>query len=172
MEALRHLAADETNRVTMATNGGIRPLVMALADQNVTAQVHASQGLTRLATFNPDNQAQIAKRLVGLLDNDDAGVVSRAAHDLQALARDHPGAPKVIVNAGAIMPLVTVLSNGKTAQGRNEAAGTLQTLASSGPENQLAIAVGLVGLLGIGTDQAQEYVTALLLDLSSGLRRT
>jgi len=35
-----------------------------------------------------DNQSQIAKRLVGLLDHDDAGVVQRAAHDLQALAKD------------------------------------------------------------------------------------
>ena len=95
--------------------------------------------------------------------------MSRAAHDLQALAQDHPGAPVVIVNAGAISPLVTVLSNGKTDEGRSEAARTLHTLANSGAANQLAIAVGLVALLGVGTDQAQEYVTALLLDLSSGL---
>jgi hypothetical protein len=95
-----------------------------------------------------DNQSQIAKRLVGLLDHDDAGVVQRAAHDLQALAKDHPGAPVVIVNAGAIMPLVTVLSNGKTDEGRTAAAKTLHVLANSGPANQLAIAIGLVALLG------------------------
>jgi len=80
-----------------------------------------------------DNQSQIAKRLVGRLDHDDAGVVQRAAHDLQALAKDHPGAPVVIVNAGAIMPLVTVLSNGKTDEGRTAAAKTLHVLANSGP---------------------------------------
>ena len=107
--------------------------------------------------------------LTGLLDHDDSSVVSRAARDLQALARDHPGAPVVIVNAGAIMPLVSVLSNGKTDEGRNEAARTLATLANSGTENQMAIAIGLVGLLGVGTDQAQEYVTELLLDLSTDL---
>jgi len=115
-----------------------------------------------------DNQSQIAKRLVGRLDHDDAGVVQRAAHDLQALAKDHPGAPVVIVNAGAIMPLVTVLSNGKTDEGRTAAAKTLHVLANSGPANQLAIAIGLVALLGAGTDQAQEYVTDLLLTLSTG----
>ena len=167
--AMWHLAIDPENQASIAANGGIKPLVTLLADGNDKARRHASDAMTRLATENPENQAQIAKRLVGLLDHDDASVVSRAAHDLQALAQDHPGAPMVIVNAGAISPLVTVLSNGKTDEGRNEAAKTLHTLANSGPANQLAIAVGLVALLGVGTDQAQEYVTQLLLTLSSGL---
>lgn len=166
--ALWHLALDPDNQELIASKDGIKPLVGLLADGNEAAQHHASDALTRLATNHAENQAQIAKRLVGLLDHDDAMVVSRAAHDLQSLAHDHPGAPVVIVNAGAISPLVTVLSNGKTDEGRNEAAKTLATLANSGPANQLAIAIGLVALLGVGTDQAQEYVTALLLDLTSG----
>ena len=166
--ALRHLAVDPDCQVAIAANRGINPLVQALAMGNDAAQVHASHALMTLAVNNPENQAQIAKQLVLLLDHDDAGVVSRAARDLQALARNNPGAPVVIVNAGAIMPLVSVLSNGKSELGRTEAAGTLAMLANSGPENQLAIAVGLVGLLGAGTDQAQEYVTELLLDLTSG----
>ena len=62
-----------------------------------------------------------------------------------------------------------MLSNGKTDEGRTEAARTLHTLANSGSSNQVAIAIGLVALLGAGTDQAQEYVTQLLLQLSSGL---
>ena len=163
--ALWHLAIDMENQAQIANNGGIKPLVSLLADGTEQAQRHASDALTRLATENSENQAQIAKRLVGLLDHDDASVVSRAAHDLQALAQDHDGAPVVIVNAGAISPLVTVLSNGKTDEGRQEAAKTLHTLANSGPANQIAIAIGLVALLGVGTDQAQEYVTELLLTL-------
>lgn len=152
-----HLALDPENRAAIAINGGIKPLVSLLETGTKAGQQHASDALTRLALENADNQSQIAKRLVGLLDHDDAGVVSRAAHDLQALAKDHPGAPVVIVNAGAIMPLVTVLSNGKTDEGRTAAARTLHTLANSGAANQLAIAIGLVALLGAGTDQAQEY---------------
>lgn len=167
--ALWHLALDPDNQVAIASNGGIKPLVNLLADGTENGQKFASDALTRLATNNQENQAQIAKRLVGLLDYDDAGVVSRAAHDLQALAKDHVGAPVVIVNAGAISPLVGVLSNGKTDEGRREAARTLHTLANSGSANQLAIAVGLVALLGVGQVEAQEYVTSLLLDLSSGL---
>ena len=167
--ALWHLALDPENRASIAANGGIKPLVSLLESGTEVSQKHSSNALTRLATDNSENQAQIAKRLVGLLDHDDASVVSRAAHDLQALAQDHPGAPVVIVNAGAISPLVTVLSNGKTDEGRTEAAKTLGTLANSGPANQLAIAIGLVALLGAGTDDAQEHVTHLLLTLSSGL---
>ena len=102
--------------------------------------------------------AQIAKRLVGLLDHDNASVVSRAAHDLQALAQDHAGAPVVIVNAGAISPLVTVLSNGKTDEGRTEAAKTLHTLANSGPANQVRARMDL------GMDLGMD----LVMDLASG----
>ena len=166
--ALWHLALHPENRASIASNGGIRPLVSLLELGTTVGQQYASQGLARLAIENPENQAQIAKRLVSLLDHDDASVVSRAAHDLQSLALEHQGAPVVIVNAGAIMPLVSVLSNGKTEEGRTEAAKTLEVLANSGKANQLAIAIGLVALLGAGTDQAQEYVTQLLLTLSSG----
>ena len=120
--ALWHLALDPDNRGAIAINGGIKPLVSLLEQGTPSGRQHASAALTRLATENVDNQSQIAKRLVGLLD-----------HDLQALAKDHPGAPVVIVNAGAIMPLVTVLSNGKTDEGRTAAAKTLHVLANSGP---------------------------------------
>lgn len=164
--AIWHLALDRENQVALAANGAIKPLVSMLADGTPEAKKFASKALTRMAIGNSDNQAQIAKRLVGLLDHDDASVVSLAASDLQALA-SHPGAPIVIVNAGAILPLVSVLSNGKSDFGRNQAATTLHTLANSGPANQIAIAIGLVALLGVGTDQAQEYVTQLLLDLTS-----
>jgi hypothetical protein len=148
--ALLNLALDAEIRVSIASNGGIKPMVSLLESGTLIGQQYASIALTRLATENPDNQAQIAKRLVGLLDHEDASVVSRAAHDLQSLADEHPGAPVVIVNAGAISPLVTVLSNGKTDEGRKEAAKTLHTLANSGASNQLAIAIGLVALLGAG----------------------
>ena len=166
--AIWHLALDNNNQVALAASGAIKHLVSLLIDGTKEGKTFASKALTRLAMDNPDNQGQIAKRLVALLDNDDASVVSLAAMDLQALAHDHPGAPVVIVNAGAISPLVVVLSNGKTDFGRQQAAKTLATLANSGSANQQAIAIGLVALLGAGTDQAQEYVTQLLLTLTSG----
>lgn len=167
--ALRHLALDDNNQVAIAGNGGIKPLVGALADGTVAAQEHALHAIKALAEDNPDNQAQTAKRLIALLEHDDVKVASRGVRALERLAIEHAGAPVVIVNNGAISPLVGVLSNGKTDDARNEAAHLLHTLANSGNENQLAIAIGLVQLLGVGSNHAQEYVTSLLLDLSSGL---
>jgi vacuolar protein 8 len=164
-----HLAMDKELQRAIAANGGIRPLVSLFSDSNEEGIRYASKGLARLAIENSDNQAQIAKRLVGLLDNTDASVVSRAAHDLQALAQSHPKCPLVIVGAGAISPLVSVLSNGATEEGRAAASKTLYTLANSGDaEIMTGLAIGLVALLGAGSDLAQECVTGLLLTLSSG----
>ena len=41
--------------------------------------------------------------------------------------------------------------------------GALTCLAHNNPSNQLAIASGLVGLLGSGTAEAQEQVTQMLI---------
>lgn len=54
----------------IAANGGIKPLVSLLESGTEVSQKHSSNALTRLATDNSENQAQIAKRLVGLLDHD------------------------------------------------------------------------------------------------------
>ena len=65
--ALWHLSVDAVNQVTIAKAGGIAPLVQLLDDGTEQAHVHAIAALTRLSNENPDNQAQIAKKLVGLL---------------------------------------------------------------------------------------------------------
>ena len=166
---LWHLAIHNELQKSIAATGGIKPLVTLLSDGDEEGIRCASAALARLAFEHSENQAQIAKRLVGLLDHNDASVVSRAAHDLQSLAQSHPKAPMVIVSAGAISPLVSVLSNGATEEGRSEASKTLYTLANSGDvEIMVGLAIGLVALLGVGTDLAQECVTGLLLTLSSG----
>ena len=165
---LWHLAMDSELQKSIAASGGIKPLISLLAEGSDEGIHHASSALARLCIENSDNQAQISKRLVSLLDHPDPRVVTRAAHDIQSLAQSDPKAPRVIVSAGAILPLVSVLSNGQTEEGRVEASKTLYTLANSGEANQTAIAIGLVALLGVGTDLAQECVTELLLSLSSG----
>ena len=70
-----------------------------------------AEALARLAVNNPDNQAQIAKKLVGLLGASRAGAQQRAAHALWELSANNPGAPVIIVNAGAISPLVALLES-------------------------------------------------------------
>ena len=163
--ALWHLAIDPSNQINIAKVNGIAPLVTMLDDGTVQAHKHAADALARLAIKNPDNQLQIAKHLVGLLGNTSAGAQCRAAHALRELAADNPGSPVVIVNAGAISPLVALLSTGAT-EVKEEAAGALSMLALNSPANQLAIATGLVVLLGVGSAEAQEHVTQLLLTLS------
>jgi hypothetical protein len=63
-----------------------------------------------------------------------------------------------IVNAGAISPLVALLGTG-TIAAKEEAVLALTCLAQNDPSNQLAIATGLVALLGSGSAEAQEQVT-------------
>ena len=165
--ALWHLSVDAYNRVMIAKAGGIAPLVQLLDDGTLQAHIHVAEALARLAKNNPDHQAQIAKKVVGLLGlQHRPGAQQRAAHILWELAHNDPGAPIIVVNAGAISPLVMLLSTGVN-EAKREAAGALSTLALNNPSNQLAIATGLVALLGSGSAEAQEHVTLLLLTLAS-----
>ena len=163
--ALWHLALDEDHQVAIARSNGISPLVNVLDDGSEAAHGHAARALARLALNNEDNQAQIAKHLVGMLGNHNAGAQRRAAHALRSLAAQGPGSPVLIVNAGAISPLVKLLSSGAP-EVKEETAGVLSYLAFNSPENQLAIASGLVELVGTGSAEAQEHVSLLLLQLS------
>ena len=164
--ALWHLAIDPTNQGAIARANGIPPLVSLLDFDDGTEQTftHAADALARLAVDDEENQAQISKRLVVLLSSDTVVAQVRAARALWCLASDQPNSPVVILNAGALLPLVKMLSSGAP-EARKEAAGTLSTLAMNSQENQLAIAIGLVALLGSGDDEASEHVTELLLQL-------
>ena len=160
--ALLHLSVDVVNQMQIAKVGGIPPIVQLLDDGTEKAHEHAVAALARLAHDNPDNQTQIAKKLVGLLSNPTEGAQKRSAHVLWQLAETNPGAPNRIVNAGAISPLVALLGTGSL-EAKEEAVGALTCLAHNNPSNQLAIARGLVGLLGAGTAEAQEQVTQMLI---------
>ena len=164
--ALWHLSVAPANRMAIAKAGGIPPLVQLFDDGTLQASIYGSEALNRLAKNNPDNQTQIAKKLVSLLSYKNPGAQQRAAHILWELATSDPGAPVIIVNAGAISPLVMLVSCGKT-ECKKEAAGALSTLAFNNPSNQLAIATGCVALIGCGSAEAQEHVTLLLLSLAS-----
>ena len=131
-----------------------------LDDGTLKAHKHAFDALARLAVGNADNQGQIAKHEVALLANPNHGTQQRAAHALCNLAANNPGSPVIIVNAGAISPLVTLLAQGPP-EVKEEAAGTLSTLAFNSPSTQLAIATGLVALIGTGSAEAQVNARAL-----------
>ena len=163
--ALWHLSANSANVVAIAKAGGIAPLVTVLDDGSPEGHVFAAGALAHLAKNYPENQAQIAKKLVGLLDVPKVDAQKRAAHALWKLAESNPGAPVRVVNAGAISPLVALLGTG-TLEAKHEAAGALSTLAKNYKGAQLAIATGLVALLGTGSAEAKEHVTRMLVSLA------
>lgn len=163
--ALWHLALNSDNQLLIAKANGVTPLVALLDDGSMEAVDYASKALARLAQISAENQALIAKRLVSLLTSDNTGAQERSATAIWALAKAQPTSPGIIVNAGAISPLVNLLSAG-TLWAKQQAAGALSTLGLNNPGNQLAIAIGLVELLGRGDPPAQEAVTKLLLELA------
>ena len=110
--ALMHLALDPSNSLAISRAGGIAPLVTLLDDGTAQAHQHAADALLRLANGNEENQTQSAKHLVTLLTNEREGAQCRAARVLGKLALKNPGSPVIIVNAGAISPLVTLLCSG------------------------------------------------------------
>ena len=163
--ALWHLSVDPANQVAVAKASGIPPLVQLLDDGTEQAHQFAADALDRLAQNNDVNQLQMAKKLVGLLGATNPGAQRRAAHTLWELATNHEGAASRVVDAGAISPLVALLGSGGL-EAKEEAAGALGCLAESDVSNQLAIATGLVGLLGLGSALAQEFVTKMLIQFS------
>ena len=162
---LWHLALDRSNQSAIARCNGIQPLVLLLDDGTPIAHAHTADALARLAIANADNQAQISKHCVALLGNESTGTQQRAARVLRNLAARNPGSPVVVVNAGAISPLVSCLSEGVPAV-KEEAAGALSALSFNSPSTQLAIATGLVVLVGAGSPESMEHVTQLLIVLA------
>ena len=144
---------------------GIQQLVTVLDDATDMAYAHAANALARLSIANPDNQLQVSKHCVALLANQNFGAQQRASDVLKELARIEVGAPVVVVNAGAISPLVALLTSPST-EVKQSAADALSMLSFKGPSTQLAIASGLVQLIGQGSADSQEQATQLLLHLS------
>jgi vacuolar protein 8 len=169
---LYHLAIDRTNQSLIAKANGITPLValfnsVSSLDKSVEERrtfEHAANALARLAQISTESQAQIAKRLVMLLSSDKIVVQARAARALRDLAANQPESAVVILNAGALLQLVKMLSSGQV-EAQREAAGALSTLAINSRGEQVAIASGLVVVLGSSDPDTQARVTKLLLEL-------
>ena len=160
--ALLHLSADLSICNSIAKAGGVSALAALLDDGPRASHDHAFGVLTRLAESADSSQTLIAKKLVSLLASESEGTQRRCAMMLTDLARKNAGAPVRIVNAGAISPLVSILSK-KAGAAVEAAIGALGCLAAHEPPNQLAIATGLVKLLGTPEpEQAQPQLDRIL----------
>lgn len=76
----------------------------------------------------------IANALIGMLEQTTAEVEMRAVHALLLLAAANTTAPTSIVKNGAITPLVSVLTGGKSEESRTEAERLLQVRSRKGAE--------------------------------------
>ena len=163
--ALAHLSIDCKVQAAITRSNGIAPVVALLDNGTAAAHGFAAAALARLANGSPDNQIQIAKRLVTLLAPPASeGAQQRAAQQLREIAVSNQGAAARVVNAGAIAPLITLLGSGPL-HAKDSAVGVLSCLAQSDASYRLAVATGLVTLQRLAPEQAKEQVNAVLAEL-------
>ena len=116
--ALWHLALDPSNQLAIARANGISPLVTHPRRRHGPgAQARERRPRPPRHQATPTTRRRSPSTCVALLGNESTGTQRRAARVLAKLAPDNPGSPVVIVNAGAISPLVTLLCSGARGQG-------------------------------------------------------
>ncbi len=148
--ALRDLAGNAENKISIAKAGAIRPLVSLLSDSDTEVRQNAAAALCNLAA-NAENSIVIAQAgairpLVSLLSDSDTIVRKNVAAALSNLALNAENTI-TIVQAGAMGPLVRLLSD-TDASVRQHTASVLSKLAFDSPTNQtMIVTAGGIGPL-------------------------
>ena len=179
--ALARLASGNTAAQTAISQcGGIAPLI-AIVDpsshESMPARVFAASALAELSQIPASRDAIVDARgvpcIVALLTVDGEGEDTGeryAASALSHIAGGKPGTSMPIADAGAISPLVKLLTGQKGELAQQEAAGALYALADE-TANRIAITdaggIGpLVLLLGSTNARAREHAEGALVRLS------
>ncbi|CAL8471015.1 g10557 [Coccomyxa elongata] len=160
--ALCNLAAGDNARRNAIVDAGALPVLVKLLSHQVLVAGHAARTLWNLASRHVANQDAIREAraippLVHLLKTAasnkgakteaPAGAQEEAAGALGALARGHTANQDAVLAAGAITPLLTLVSTGTPAV-RAQAAWTLQALTEGNAACQAALTqAGGVGML-------------------------
>ena len=183
--ALSELALLSSNKRAIERAGGISPLVALLweqpADQpeSVESKRHAAAALARLSSEDPVEVAAAAAKALkeANADVDEAERGDEAAaerirqrHYTKEHEKKKPSLAEQVAEAGAIAPLVKLLSGSKSTEAQAEAAGALWALADHAI-NRLAITenggIGpLVALLGCEDPSARKHAEGALVRLS------
>ncbi|KOO28054.1 beta-glucan synthesis-associated [Chrysochromulina tobinii] len=183
--ALSELAQLSSNKRAIERAGGISPLVALLweqpADQpeSVESKRHAAAALARLSSEDPVEVAAAAAKALkeANADEDEAERGDEAAaerirqrHYTKEHEKKKPSLAEQVAEAGAIAPLVKLLSGSKSTEAQAEAAGALWALADHAI-NRLAITenggIGpLVALLGCEDPSARKHAEGALVRLS------
>jgi vacuolar protein 8 len=171
-EALGYLSRDTEIKKSIATAGGVPPLIQLLRDGSADTKEIAAGVLRNLAR-NEENQSVITDAggippLVQLLKDGTFGAKEQAVVVLRYLAAGAEN-KKTIAVAGGIPPLVQLLTEGSAAA-KEQAAGVLGSLAVDA-DNQRAIAAAggiplLVRLLRDDSSKAKENTAQALWNLA------
>ena len=151
--ALANLAREsEDNRKSIVDANGIDPLIELLGDSSSKAKENAVSAIKEICKGSKSNQMLVAKgggiaRLTGVLAGFSANtfkestlvsLMTLAASALQEMAKDNRHNQDAITEAGAIPPLVGMLT-APVPELQARAAGALANLAHMNTENQGAI---------------------------------
>lgn len=160
--ALSQLGLCRAGKHAICRNGGVDPLVNLLCDdsKHAKAKQHAASALSRLAQETPRHN------LAG------APAPAPAPAPATELSTSEPGTSQaeIIADAGAIEPLIGLVSGEKGQEAQEEAAGALEALARYA-RNRIAISdmggIGpLVALLGSHNAKARDHAGLALVRLS------
>ena len=103
----------DANKVVIARDGGIPPIVAILAGGTPHAQEHAAFALTALCTGNVENQRNTTALLVNLLSKGSDAAQFNANRLLWRMVEEAPSSTRQdIAHAGPILDLVELLKNG------------------------------------------------------------
>ena len=179
--ALARLAANNSSAQSAISNcGGIAPLIQIVdpsSSESMASRVSSAAALAELTHIPASRDAIIEARgippLVALLTIDGEGEDTGERHAAAALAHiaaGNSGTSASIAEAGAISPLVKLLTGGQGEVAQQEAAGALYSLADDAA-NRIAITdaggIGpLVLLLGSSNTRAREHAEGALVRLS------
>ena len=107
--ALWSLSETTENKVAIAQQSSIQPLVLVLGTGDERAVQHAAAALGSLALDNQENQVLMTQLLIELLSTGSEVAQERAATALWALVKDNPDAHEGIAKAGDPEKLVMLL---------------------------------------------------------------
>ena len=176
--ALAKLAyRNEETRASITKCGGVRPLIALLQLEGDEGDIVRQNGANALANLATDTNARdeivVAagiRPLVLVLDDEHHNTKKYAARALARLSKDHATTQSAVAEAGAIVPLVTLLEGKCGPEAQEEAAGALFALADH-DGNRVAITESggiswLVQLLGCDNARAREHAEGALVRLS------
>ena len=169
LEALSHDCVE--NQLELASVGAIPALAALLGSESEESQLYARGALLNIAVAQ-ENRVAVVNSLVGLLEVRNAAAQMKSAESLAKLASRSSENRTVIAHAGAIMPLVRLLGDGRNVStSQVHAAAALGDLARASECKQAIVQAGgvppLVMMLLSNGEEAQTRAAIAVCQLAA-----